>query len=1124
MKLSRIVLVNWYLFNPIDIDLEGNTALIGDNGAGKSTVIDAIQVVLFGGNQRHIKFNAQSSEGRSSRDLKTYCLGVYRPEENSRLRDECESYLALCFKGNDGRFVNLLVGVEARHDEAKADVKLLAIFEGNKRISYRDFIKSNPDGSYVTNDIHTSLSKLKLEGFDLNTFNKMGDYFSAVSKAIGPKEIHDWISPETLSNTLSRSLSLSEITSVSSFVENFVLEEKKINVQTLVNARNRYGDLLEEITRDRKKLEALRPINLKFKSSLANARKSISYEWLSAELTINNLYEAIEEKRDKRGDKYKEIRKISKDIRENKRRHNQLSKEIIALHKELANNEIKTEETNITARIEGLSLKRLMLDESLAKLSTQLSSLGDVDLSADKIDSSNLKQLSSLLQEGHPDFLAIDTCLKELNGQLESLKEHCYNESLRLSTQQGNLAREMQQLDGFIQAAKQGRGALMPKTKVVMEALRKEGIDVNPVCELAFVTDKTWQPAIEAALGSNTEALIVHPKDEKRAYAIYRQLKRDEGNVYGVTIAKTGKYEKWLNNIKPNSAAELVESDNKYALAYLHSKLGDFLRLDTEEELKTHRGITIDGMVSTSTSVSRNKLPQILKLVKDQTDNIAIWEVSLKSKELQKDDIKTRIEKRKKNHDAFTNFISFAGDNETSILDINKQIDALDGETLALNDKLNSLDLLSVHKKEEELMGLEKKQNFGVLLKESDMDNRSTLKTLAFGLKEDEVLIKKSKLPESLAARQKLEANPHFCQQFTNDLDEPSEDSLTKGKAAYKRSLDQFADAKQKLDEYNQVNDGVLKDGLNLTIENLDPIIDYVENHIVFIETHGLAKHEKEAEKAYKDVNDAFRTDMINRLRDSFAFMKSQFSTLNKALRNKEFHHEIYQFTYKKKGEYAELVKYIEESSDLSRASVNDLFDQMPEGVVKQIERLVDSQNIGDSTIEDYRKYFTYDVRVTNKNKGSETGVMLSKLLKTGSGGEKQSPFYVAIASSLASAWQTLKKPGESSGLTLLDEAFNKLSENNLINAIKFMNEVGLQLIIAVPSERETVFRPVMDTVVYFTKEDRAVDVEIDIITHKGRRILMEANPALRNLSDLSDETNGVIEVVAAINTDETRA
>ena len=47
-KLTKILLVNWLYFSKEIIEINDVNFLTGKNGAGKSTVIDALQIVLLG--------------------------------------------------------------------------------------------------------------------------------------------------------------------------------------------------------------------------------------------------------------------------------------------------------------------------------------------------------------------------------------------------------------------------------------------------------------------------------------------------------------------------------------------------------------------------------------------------------------------------------------------------------------------------------------------------------------------------------------------------------------------------------------------------------------------------------------------------------------------------------------------------------------------------------------------------------------------------------------------------------------------------------------------------------------------------------------------------------------------
>ncbi len=52
MQLRRISLVQWHLLVRADLDVWGDTAILGKNRSGKSTLIDLIQAVMTGGSAR----------------------------------------------------------------------------------------------------------------------------------------------------------------------------------------------------------------------------------------------------------------------------------------------------------------------------------------------------------------------------------------------------------------------------------------------------------------------------------------------------------------------------------------------------------------------------------------------------------------------------------------------------------------------------------------------------------------------------------------------------------------------------------------------------------------------------------------------------------------------------------------------------------------------------------------------------------------------------------------------------------------------------------------------------------------------------------------------------------------
>ncbi|MFZ1575120.1 MAG: ATP-binding protein [Chromatiaceae bacterium] len=96
---------------------------MGPNASGKSSLLDAIQAVLVGGDKRRWNPNASAGE-KSTRSLRDYCLGVVRDPGNPDLsqefrpRDQAISYLALVFRDDQtGDATSIGLALHARLDE-----------------------------------------------------------------------------------------------------------------------------------------------------------------------------------------------------------------------------------------------------------------------------------------------------------------------------------------------------------------------------------------------------------------------------------------------------------------------------------------------------------------------------------------------------------------------------------------------------------------------------------------------------------------------------------------------------------------------------------------------------------------------------------------------------------------------------------------------------------------------------------------------------------------------------------------------------------------------------------------------------------------------------------------------
>ena len=120
-KLCRIRLINWHYFVNETINVSGSFLISGENTAGKSTILDAIQLVLT---TNHRKFNTAANE-KSSRDLKGYVRCKTGNEDNAYVRTKSViTYVALeFFEEKNGRYFTLGVKIDSPDEESKLITK-----------------------------------------------------------------------------------------------------------------------------------------------------------------------------------------------------------------------------------------------------------------------------------------------------------------------------------------------------------------------------------------------------------------------------------------------------------------------------------------------------------------------------------------------------------------------------------------------------------------------------------------------------------------------------------------------------------------------------------------------------------------------------------------------------------------------------------------------------------------------------------------------------------------------------------------------------------------------------------------------------------------------------------------
>jgi uncharacterized protein YPO0396 len=239
----------------------------------------------------------------------------------------------------------------------------------------------------------------------------------------------------------------------------------------------------------------------------------------------------------------------------------------------------------------------------------------------------------------------------------------------------------------------------------------------------------------------------------------------------------------------------------------------------------------------------------------------------------------------------------------------------------------------------------------------------------------------------------------------------------------------------------------------------------------------------------------AHLNDQINKIRDLIR-------ELNSHLKNRPFHKEMYSFEMSPNPELKDILELVEAYTQLDSANVGSLFDMkfddnaQHKDALERIHEVLKDEGES-SLLQDYRNFYNFELVVKDLDGNRKT--TLSQRIKTGSGGEHQVPFYVAMAAALGATYRLKEgsdgKPVGGFSLSVFDEAFNKLDSENTVTSLGFMSDLGLQTIIAAPDEKYSLLSTCMDTIINVCRDGRVVDIDVEFPTDLGKALLASDHP-----------------------------
>ena len=270
--LTRARLVNWHFFLDDIVEFGPMTLLAGDNGSGKSTIIDALQYALVL-NIGKVRFNAAASDSRASRNLHGYCRCKIGSDTLAYLRESCITHVMLEFRDGEKCFCSGVM-VEAFADSDTREYPWIledGTIEDVKIYYNREFLSAGPfrDGLKETGGTVCSTKR---------------EYNSRLTHLLRVHRRNVHFNPYL--EALVRSVNFTPFTSVNDFVCTYILEERQVDISAMRENLANYREAEREAREMEEKIAALEEIDRVYAECESLARQVLFQEYLILRLDL----------------------------------------------------------------------------------------------------------------------------------------------------------------------------------------------------------------------------------------------------------------------------------------------------------------------------------------------------------------------------------------------------------------------------------------------------------------------------------------------------------------------------------------------------------------------------------------------------------------------------------------------------------------------------------------------------------------------------------------------------------------------------------------------------------------------------------------------------------------------
>ena len=1071
----RMLLSNWGGIEHKILEFHEYVNLFsGKSGSGKSTVMDAMQVILYGSvrndflnraaddtkNKRSVLsyLRGEQKDGTANRGNVDFCSQIVMEIEDTGVQEHVcvgvvfevgkqdQDLKNYCFFSHTGRIPEHEYLTEAGVPYSRAQIKTVVEERGKEQVL---FLKGNINRMYPSQESYrNTLCEVIFGGVEPGRFKTMEKSAIALRMSDGTGQfIKDYMFPKSKEDTIAAiSEQLGAYREIKERVED--LEQK----MTLLDAIQEHSRRKVNIQADQVRVDSLLRI---LEAETEKAHLAATKEEL----------ERIEEQQKKQEEQSLRLRE-----KEEAQRN-----ALVEVRAEIRSSDYGKKQEELK-QIEEMSKSYALDLETWKDLVCQLCKWENTEEISDFVSNPTLQLLEEVC-EGEISEEQVERLKQGLSEAFESIQE----EHTQLLTDVAKMKKEEKEKREVAEELRQDRKPYDKRLRSVRKKLQsalsdryQTPVTVSVFADLFDITDEDWKNAVEGRLGRIRFGLVTEPRYALEAAKILRKL---QGNEYeNITLINTAAICRDEPTAEKGTLYESVKTEYPYVDLCLKRYLGHIYKCHSVEELHEVRdGITKDCYAYSNymfrhlrkeeyaypyigTRVSKRQL-------KELEEEILLLEEQRIAKTQEALTLKQVWELERLNNYQTKQLIRLAGSQER-LEKLSGRADTLNQEMKTLRDGTRIQELQCAEQQilqEAKELGeaLEHIQAEQIRLADRHGNLKKTFQELEGHLRELEMgFVPDPSLVEEVQMVLERQEAVSFKRQKQKELfqlkeqEEEETDQLFLARNQFNRSYPMYGFTSN--EKENQVYDQLLAE----CRRDFQPAYkEEFENQCAMV-YHSL--RENVIASIHGEIKAAFRHRReINRMLAKIKFSDSiyQIDILPADDENAQFYEMLM-------AEELDMKLLGEQQIEGQMTFGQDAFYQKYE---REILRLTEKfmpprhedpkgKSAHQKTMEkyaDYRTYLKFSMyeKVVDEN-GNVKKNPVDEMAGRDSGGEGQNPKYVALLAGFAMLYMQQNNRESKIRLVLLDEAFSKMDKERSEVCLRYARELDLQLIVCVPDER----------------------------------------------------------------------